>query len=70
MTDDDIRRAFLDAVCAVAPDARSATPADDEDLLRVLVGVKERTGVEVPEVDTPKFFTIAGAVAALKARLG
>lgn len=81
MTDDEIRRAFLDAVCAVAPDARGATPADDEDLrdaleldsmdmLRVLVGVKERTGVEVPETDTPKFFTIAGAVAALKARLG
>jgi acyl carrier protein len=81
MTDDEIRRAVLDAIAAVAPDARNATPGDDEDLrdaleldsmdmLRVLVGVKARTGVEVPEADTPKFFTINGAVAALKARLG
>lgn len=56
MTDDEIRRAFLDAVATVAPDARGVTLADDEDLrealeldsmdmLRILVGLKERTGV-------------------------
>lgn len=81
MTDDEIRRAFLDAVATVAPDARGVTLADDEDLrealeldsmdmLRILVGLKERTGVAVKETETPKFFTVGGAVTALKAALG
>ena len=37
------------------------------DILRVLVGVKERFGVEVPDADTSKFFRVGSAVAWIKA---
>ncbi len=80
LTTDALRAHFLDAIATVVPSARGVAVADDADLreeleldsmdmLRVLVGIKERLGVEVPEVDTPKFFTVAGAVAWLKSHL-
>ncbi len=80
LTDDELRRAFLDAVTAVAPDARgAAVPGDVDvrehleldsmDFLRVLVGLKERLGVDVPETDAKHLVTLDGAVAYLRARL-
>ncbi|OGQ17019.1 MAG: hypothetical protein A2138_09110 [Deltaproteobacteria bacterium RBG_16_71_12] len=80
-TDEELRRALLDAIGAVAPDARgSAIPGDADvrdqleldsmDFLRVLVGLKERLGVDVPEADAPRLVTLDGAVAYLRGRLG
>lgn len=74
-----LRQAVLDAVAAVAPEARGKPIDDDADLreeldldsmdfLRVLVGLKERTGVEVPEADAPRLFTLGGAVSYLQGR--
>lgn len=79
--DDELRRHFLESIAVVVPSARGVPIADDADLreeleldsmdmLRVLVGIKERFGVEVPDADTPKFFTVGGAVAWLKSHLG
>lgn len=80
-SNDDIRRALLDAIAAVAPesrgqslpgdaDVREQLELDSMDFLRVLVGVKERLGVDVPEADAPKLYTLDGAVAYLSARRG
>jgi acyl carrier protein len=80
MTHDELKALFLTAIATVAPDAQGQGLADDADLrdeleldsmdmLRVLVVLKERLGVEVPEADTPKLFTIGGAVAYLQGRL-
>lgn len=76
-TDEALRAAFLEAIASVVPSTRGTTVSDTADLrdeleldsmdmLRVLVGLKERLGVNVPEVDTPHFFTVGGAVAWLK----
>lgn len=79
MNQDALRQAMLDAIAAVAPEARGKTLAGDADLreeldldsmdfLRVLVGLKERTGVEVPESDAPQLTTLDGAVRYLSSR--
>lgn len=79
-TDDELRRAVLDAITTVAPDARGTTipgdvdvrehlELDSMDFLRVLVGLKERLGVDVPEADAPRLVTLDGAVAYLRARV-
>ena len=78
MTDSEIRAHILDAIATVVPAARGVALNDDVDLreeleldsmdiLRVLVGVKERFGVEVPDADTSKFFRVGSAVAWIKA---
>ena len=79
-TDDELRRALVDAITTVAPDARGASipgdvdvrehlELDSMDFLRVLVGLKERLGVDVPEADAPRLVTLDGAVAYLRARV-
>ena len=77
MTDPEIRAHILDAIATVVPSARGVALADDVDLreeleldsmdiLRVLVGVRERFGVEVPDADTSKFFRVGSALAWIK----
>jgi acyl carrier protein len=79
MTPDELRRALLDSLAAVAPEARGRELAggadlreeldlDSMDFLRVLVGIKERTGIDVPEADAPKLFTLEGALEYLSRR--
>lgn len=81
MTEPQLRQAVLDSLAAVAPEARGKPIAGDLDLreeldldsmdfLRVLVGIKERTGIEVPETDAPQLFTLDGAVHYLTSRSG
>ncbi len=80
-TNDQLRRALLDAIAAVAPEARGKAPSGDADLreeldldsmdfLRVLVGLKERLCVEIPDADAPQLFTLDGAIAYLVKRCG
>lgn len=80
-TDEELRHALLDAFGAVAPDTRGTTipgdvdvreqlELDSMDFLRVLVGLKDRLGVDVPEADAPRLVTLDGAVAYLRERLG
>lgn len=58
----DVRTLILQAIAAVAPDAelerldpaadlRDELDIDSMDFLNVLVGIHERCGVEVPELD-------------------
>ena len=44
-------------------DLRQAFELDSMDYLNVIVALHEHTGVDVPEADYPKLFTLAGIAA-------
>ncbi|MGR8919156.1 MAG: acyl carrier protein [Gammaproteobacteria bacterium] len=44
-------------------DLRQALDLDSMDYLNVIVGLHERTGIDVPEADYPKLYTLAGIAA-------
>lgn len=78
-TPDEVRAALVDAIGAVAPEVDLATIRPDRpfreqaeldsfDFLRILVQLKERLGVDVPEADYGQFATLDGAVAYLTQR--
>lgn len=80
MKDEEIRQTVLDALARVAPEAdldaidpdvdlREQIDVDSMDLLNLVIGIHERTGVEIPERDYPKLVTLDGCVAYLRARL-
>ena len=81
MTQQEIRALLLDVLAAIAPEAdlagldpradlREQIDLDSMDLLNLAVGVHERTGVEIPEVDYPRLATLDSCVAYLASRLG
>lgn len=47
---------------------REALDVDSFDFLQFLIGVSEQTGVEIPEADYQKVFTISGLISYLTAR--
>ena len=80
MSEDEIRSLVLEALAAIAPEAdlgsldpredlREQLEIDSMDLLNLVIGVHERTGVEIPEADYPKLVTLDSAVAYLAALL-
>jgi len=80
MSEDEIRSLVLEALAEVAPEAdlasldpredlREQLEIDSMDLLNLVIGVHERTGVEIPEADYPKLVTLDSAVAYLAALL-
>ncbi len=79
-TPDQIRRALIDSILAVAPEAdfdavrpdrpvRDQIDIDSFDFLTVLENLHERLGVNVPESDYGKMITLDGSVAYLAQRL-
>jgi acyl carrier protein len=46
-------------------DMRIALDLDSMDFLNVLAGIHERAGIEVPDKDSSKLFTLNGAIAYL-----
>jgi acyl carrier protein len=79
MTEDEIRRAVLDALRRTVPDVDTATlrgdlsvreqiDMDSIDFLRFLVAVHEAVGVEVPEADYGRLRTLDDTVAYLVGR--
>ena len=76
-SDDELRALILDTLGTIAPESRGKPPAGDADLredleidsmdfLNFLVALSKKTGVDVPEKDTPQLFTLDGAVAYLR----
>lgn len=74
-----LRDLVLEALAAIAPEAdlarldpredlRDALEIDSMDLLHFAVGLHERTGIEIPEVDYPKIATLDGCIAYLAQR--
>ena len=76
MTETEARAVIWDILSAIAPEADPAGVAGDEDLREALdldsmdfmnfvVGLHERTGIDIPEADYPRLHTLDGVIAYL-----
>jgi acyl carrier protein len=81
VTNDEIRSLLLQLICDIAPEADPSSVADDEDIREafdldsmdfsnLVVAIHKRTGVNIPEVDYRKLFTLGGAIAYVEKALG
>lgn len=81
MSRDEVRKALIDSILAVAPEAdfgqvRSDRPVRDQldidsfDFLTILEHLHEKIGVDVPEADYGKMITLDGSVDYLMSRVG
>ena len=72
----EARKVILESIGAVAPEADLSSVEPDEDLrdqldidsmdfLNVIVGIHERTGIDVPEADYGQMETLEGAISYL-----
>ena len=79
MTKDEIRASVIAELSNIAPDMdlaavkpdadlREALDIDSMDFLNFITAIHQKIGVDIPEKDYPKLFTIAGAVAYLGPR--
>jgi acyl carrier protein len=73
MNEDEIRKILQEELGNIAPEAdlqkldpstdlREALDIDSIDFLNLVTAIHHRLGIEVPEVDYPKLFTLDGAV--------
>lgn len=76
MNDEEIRQLIFDVLSEIAPEAdpasiggdkdmREALDLDSMDFLNFVIALHKRSGVEIPESDYPKLFTLDGAIAYL-----
>jgi acyl carrier protein len=80
MSEAEIRAAITAELTEIAPEAdlgeipvgenfREELDIDSYDFLRLLIGLNERLGVEIPEEDYEKLVTLADIIAYLDKRL-
>ncbi|MGE0093247.1 MAG: acyl carrier protein [Alphaproteobacteria bacterium] len=80
MTRDELKRALLEEVANIAPEIDPATVPDDADLrdaldidsisfLNLIIAIKLRFGVDVPELDYPKLRSLRGVMDYLAERI-
>jgi len=73
MNEAEIKALVAEILGGIAPEADLGTVGEDEDMrlaldldsmdfLNMIVGLHERTGLDVPESDYPKLFTLAGII--------
>jgi len=76
----DIRAVLLEELGNIAPeidveaidpgaDLREALDIDSMDFLNFVTAIHHRLDVDIPEIDYPKFVTLAGAVAYVDSKL-
>jgi acyl carrier protein len=76
VNEQDIRSMTAEVLAGIAPEADLSTVKDDEDLrdsldldsmdfLNFVIGLSQRSGVAIPEADTPRLRTMRGLVAYL-----
>lgn len=76
MNEHDIRGLTAEVLAGIAPEADLSTVGDDEDLrealdldsmdfLNFVIGLGQRSGLKIPEADTPRLRTLRGVVAYL-----
>jgi len=79
MTPDDIQRVIIDALTRIAPEIdpgliqpgvsfRDQLDLDSMDFLNFVLAVHDRLGVDIPEADYPRLYTLDGAVAYISAK--
>lgn len=80
MTDAEIRKLLQEELNNIAPeidmatldpaaDLREAMDIDSMDFLNFIAAVHHRLGIEIPEIDYPKLFTLDGATKYMAAAL-
>jgi acyl carrier protein len=76
MTEAEIRKLAAEVLGDIAPEADLGDLSDDEDMrealdldsmdfLNFVIGLNKASGVNIPEADYPKLFTMKGVVAYL-----
>lgn len=81
MTAEQIRQAVLDIIAVIAPDEdlsaledgkplREQIDLDSMDFLDIVMELRKRHGVEVPEADYMELNTLAGCVRYLQPKMG
>lgn len=81
MTDWELQKIIFAELQKIAPESdpaglepnesiREALDIDSYSFLKVLVGLNERTGIEIPESDYGQLGTLAGMLNYLRAHLG
>jgi acyl carrier protein len=76
MTTDDIKKVIVDALTRIAPEVdpasiqpgvnfRDQLDLDSMDFLNFVLALHDRLGVEIPEADYPRLYTLDSAVAYL-----
>jgi acyl carrier protein len=74
MNEAQVRALVAEVLAGIAPEADLATVGDDEDLREALdldsmdfmnfvIGLSERSGRDIPEIDTPRLRSLSGVVA-------
>lgn len=73
MNEAEVRALAADVLGGIAPEADLSTVKDDEDLrsaldldsmdfMNFVIGLSQRSGINIPEADTPRLFTMSGLV--------
>ena len=81
MTADEIRKTIVDALTRIAPEIdplsiepgtnlRDQLDLDSMDFLNLVRALHDRLGVDIPEIDYPRLYTLDGAVAYLASKAG
>lgn len=76
MNEPEVRALAREVLAGIAPEADLSSVGDDEDLRQALdldsmdfmnfvVALSQRSGVNIPEADTPRLYTLRGLVAYL-----
>ena len=79
MTADDVKRAIIESLSQIAPEIPPASVVpgisfreefdlDSMDFLNFVLALHERLGVDIPEADYPRLYTLDDAVAYLVAK--
>jgi acyl carrier protein len=80
MKDDEIKATVLRVIGDIAPEAvleqidptvdlREQLDLDSMDLLNIMIGIHEATGVDIPEADYPQMVSLNGSVTYLRSRM-
>jgi acyl carrier protein len=80
MTDDEIKATVLRVIGEIAPEAEldrldpevevwEQLDLDSMDLLNIMIGIHEATGVDIPEADYPQMANLDGCVIYLRSRI-
>jgi acyl carrier protein len=81
MTRDDLKQVIIDELTKIAPeiDRASIAPAaalreeldlDSMDFLNFVLALHQRLGIDIPETDYPRLYSLDGAIEYLATRLG
>ena len=73
MNDTELKQIFMETILEIAPEAdfgsldpddalREQLDLDSMDFLNVMIGLHETLGIDIPEADYPRLFTLAGAL--------